>query len=181
MSNKPPNAKTHMTMRQRILKRWLYHYGFRFTEDVADMLILDAEAGDLACGEEGEGRMAEPAQILAAIEQALPGERPLGGKRALVTSGPTQEAIDPVRYISNRSSGKQGHAIAAACARLGAEVTLVSAPTGQPDPASEVGRQSRPLTITRTLGAPADAPRGRDAHTDSEEQDHRSDHPEPDD
>ncbi len=105
------------------------------TLEADGVLRVGPEAGDLACGEEGEGRMAEPAQILAAIEQALPGERPLGGKRALVTSGPTQEAIDPVRYISSRSSGKQGHAIAAACARLGAEVTLVSGPTGQPDPA----------------------------------------------
>src|SRR4029079_15626542 len=64
-----------------------------------------------------------------------PGEKPLAGKRALVTSGPTREAIDPVRYISNHSSGKQGHAIAAALARLGADVTLVSGPVNVPDPA----------------------------------------------
>ena len=105
------------------------------TLEADGVLRVGPEPGDLACGEEGEGRMAEPRQILAAIEQALPGERPLGGLRALVTSGPTYEAIDPVRYIANRSSGKQGHAIAAACARLGAEVTLVSGPTNQPDPA----------------------------------------------
>ncbi len=105
------------------------------TLEADGVLRVGPEPGGLACGEEGEGRMAEPLQILSAIEQALPGERPLGGLRALVTSGPTYEAIDPVRYIANRSSGKQGHAIAAACARLGAEVTLVSGPTNQPDPA----------------------------------------------
>ncbi len=99
------------------------------------VLRVGPEPGDLACGEEGEGRMAEPADILAAIEQALPGERALHGRRALVTSGPTCEAIDPVRFISSRSSGKQGHAIAVACARLGAEVTLVSGPTHLSDPA----------------------------------------------
>ena len=71
-------------------------------------------SGDLACGEIGAGRMAEPAEILAAIERALTGNRRLAGRRALVTSGPTREPMDPVRYISNHSSGKQGHAIAAA-------------------------------------------------------------------
>ncbi len=97
------------------------------------VLCAGPEPGDLACGEVGEGRMAEPADILAAIERALSGDGPLGGVRALVTSGPTHEAIDPVRFIANRSSGRQGHAIAAACARLGAEVTLVSGPTSQAD------------------------------------------------
>jgi phosphopantothenoylcysteine decarboxylase/phosphopantothenate--cysteine ligase len=92
-------------------------------------------AGDLACGEVGFGRMAEPAEILAAIAQALTKDRRLGGRRALVTSGPTREPIDPVRYISNHSSGKQGHAIAAALAALGAETVLVSGPTGEPTPA----------------------------------------------
>ena len=73
-------------------------------------------SGDLACGEVGAGRMAEPAEILAAIEALLAGAQlgPLKGVKAIVTSGPTHEAIDPVRYIANRSSGKQGHAIAAA-------------------------------------------------------------------
>jgi phosphopantothenoylcysteine decarboxylase/phosphopantothenate--cysteine ligase len=91
--------------------------------------------GVMACNEFGPGRMAEPAEIVAAIENALAVERPLAGKRALVTSGPTREAIDPVRYISNHSSGKQGHAIAAALARLGAEVTLVRGPVAVADPA----------------------------------------------
>ncbi len=89
-------------------------------------------------GEHGAGRMAEPMEILAAIEAffaegAAP--RPLAGRRALVTAGPTHEPIDPVRYIANRSSGKQGFAIAAALARAGARVTLVSGPVSLPDPA----------------------------------------------
>jgi len=89
--------------------------------------------GPLAEGESGPGRMAEPLEIAAAVEQMLGGGA-LKGRRALVTSGPTHEAIDPVRYIANRSSGKQGHAIAAALARLGAETVLVSGPTAEPDP-----------------------------------------------
>jgi phosphopantothenoylcysteine decarboxylase/phosphopantothenate--cysteine ligase len=93
------------------------------------------EAGDLACGEVGAGRMAEPAQILAAVEQFFGAQAPLSGLRALVTSGPTLEAIDPVRFIANRSSGKQGHAIAEALARRGAATVLVSGPTSEPDPA----------------------------------------------
>jgi phosphopantothenoylcysteine decarboxylase/phosphopantothenate--cysteine ligase len=92
-------------------------------------------AGDLACGEVGSGRMAEPAEILAEIERCLNGDRSLAGRRALVTSGPTREPIDPVRYISNHSSGKQGHAIAAALAALGAETILVSGPTQEATPA----------------------------------------------
>lgn len=107
-------------------------------------------------GESGLGRMAEPAEILAAIEALLapaplllPGEEqgahapapdrqlavlPLAGKRVLVTSGPTHEPIDPVRYIANRSSGRQGHAIAGAAARAGAQVVLISGPVNLPDP-----------------------------------------------
>jgi phosphopantothenoylcysteine decarboxylase/phosphopantothenate--cysteine ligase len=92
------------------------------------------EAGNLACGEVGEGRMAEVAQIITAIEKILVPDTSLAGRHALVTSGPTHEPIDPVRYIANRSSGKQGHAIAGALARMGAETTLVSGPTNQPDP-----------------------------------------------
>jgi phosphopantothenoylcysteine decarboxylase/phosphopantothenate--cysteine ligase len=89
----------------------------------------------MACGETGLGRMAEPEQILAAIEQILAARAgPLRGLRALVTSGPTVEAIDPVRFIANRSSGKQGHAIAAALTGAGAEVILVSGPVHEPDP-----------------------------------------------
>ncbi|HYH36619.1 MAG TPA: bifunctional phosphopantothenoylcysteine decarboxylase/phosphopantothenate--cysteine ligase CoaBC [Azospirillum sp.] len=93
--------------------------------------------GEMACNEYGPGRMAEPMEIIDAIAAhfaAREAPKPLAGKRALVTSGPTHEPIDPVRYIANRSSGKQGHAIAAALARLGADVTLVSGPTRLPDP-----------------------------------------------
>ena len=83
--------------------------------------------GDMACGEYGPGRMAEPLEIVAAVEARL-GQGPLAGKRILVTSGPTHEPIDPVRYIANRSSGAQGTAIARALADLGAEVVFVTGP-----------------------------------------------------
>jgi phosphopantothenoylcysteine decarboxylase/phosphopantothenate--cysteine ligase len=93
--------------------------------------------GEMAeTGEAGEGRMAEPLEIVAAVETMLaPPERPLAGQRIIVTSGPTHEPIDPVRYIANRSSGRQGHAIAAALAALGADVHLVSGPVAIEDPA----------------------------------------------
>jgi phosphopantothenoylcysteine decarboxylase / phosphopantothenate---cysteine ligase len=92
-------------------------------------------SGELACGEVGSGRMAEPLEIVTAIEGMLTGpDRRLAGRRALVTSGPTREPIDPVRYLSNHSSGKQGHAIAAALAGLGADTLLVSGPTQEPPP-----------------------------------------------
>ncbi len=94
------------------------------------------EPGELAEGETGMGRMSEPLAILAAIEAFFAGERPLQGRRALVTSGPTYEPIDPVRFIGNRSSGKQGHAIAAALAALGADTFLITGPTGLSDPAN---------------------------------------------
>jgi phosphopantothenoylcysteine decarboxylase/phosphopantothenate--cysteine ligase len=97
--------------------------------------MIGPMAGEMAeSGERGLGRMAEPLDIVAAVEDLLSGPKPLAGLKAVVTSGPTHEPIDPVRYIANRSSGKQGHAIAAALARLGAEVTLVSGPVTIPDP-----------------------------------------------
>jgi phosphopantothenoylcysteine decarboxylase/phosphopantothenate--cysteine ligase len=89
--------------------------------------------GDMACGEFGPGRMAEPLEIVAAVEAQL-GEGPLKGKRILVTSGPTHEPIDPVRYIANRSSGAQGTAIARALAAMGAEVVFVTGPADVPPP-----------------------------------------------
>ncbi len=101
---------------------------------------IGPNCGDLACGESGAGRMAEPEEILAVIAAYFDqlavgsGPLPLSGRRALVTSGPTIEPIDPVRYITNRSSGRQGHAIARALARLGAQTVLVSGPTSEPDP-----------------------------------------------
>jgi phosphopantothenoylcysteine decarboxylase / phosphopantothenate---cysteine ligase len=93
-------------------------------------------AGEMAeRGEAGTGRMAEPLEIVAAAAALLvPAPGPLAGKRVLITSGPTHEPIDPVRYIANRSSGKQGHAIARAAADAGAAVTLVSGPVNVPDP-----------------------------------------------
>ncbi len=91
--------------------------------------VVEPEEGAMACGEWGPGRLAEPPRILARIAAMLaPLPQPLAGRHILVTSGPTHEPIDPVRYIANRSSGRQGHAIAAALAALGARVTLVSGP-----------------------------------------------------
>ncbi len=98
------------------------------------VLIVPPDEGPMACGEFGPGRLAEPPVILAAIARTLGAGGPLAGKHVLVTSGPTHEPIDPVRYLGNRSSGKQGHAIAAALAALGARVTLVSGPVSIPDP-----------------------------------------------
>ena len=96
--------------------------------------LVGPDEGDMACGEYGPGRMAEPGDILAAIEAGL-GEGPLSGRRIVVTSGPTHEPIDPVRYIANRSSGAQGTAIAAALASDGARVTFVTGPAATPPPA----------------------------------------------
>ena len=104
------------------------------TLDARGVKRVGPGSGELACGEIGSGRMAEPLEIVAAIEHVLGGDAQLAGKRALVTSGPTREPIDPVRYISNHSSGKQGHAIAAALAALGADTVLVSGPTQEPAP-----------------------------------------------
>src|SRR3954469_258780 len=101
------------------------------------VLTVGPNAGEMAeSGEAGLGRMAEPLEIVAAV-QALLGarqEKPLAGRRIVITAGPTHEAIDPVRYIANRSSGKQGYAIARAAAAAGADVTLVAGPVTLPDP-----------------------------------------------
>ena len=92
--------------------------------------------GDMACGEFGPGRMAEPVEILSAIEKLMsPASQLLEGKKILITAGPTREPIDPVRYISNHSSGKQGYAIAEAAREMGADVTLVSGPVSLAKPA----------------------------------------------
>ncbi|HET6537650.1 MAG TPA: bifunctional phosphopantothenoylcysteine decarboxylase/phosphopantothenate--cysteine ligase CoaBC [Sphingopyxis sp.] len=112
--------------------------------------ILDPDEGDMACGEYGPGRLPEPAAIHDAIVARLaagpmdglpsptdfvaPRHRPLAGRRILITAGPTHEAIDPVRYIANRSSGKQGYALAAAAAEFGADVRLISGPVALPTP-----------------------------------------------
>jgi len=97
--------------------------------------VLDPDEGAMACGEFGPGRLPEPEAILAAIHRSLaPPPRPLTGRRVLITAGPTHEPIDPVRYIANRSSGRQGFALAAAAAEAGAEVTLVAGPVTLPTP-----------------------------------------------
>jgi phosphopantothenoylcysteine decarboxylase/phosphopantothenate--cysteine ligase len=114
------------------------------------VLFVGPEEGEMAeAGEVGIGRLAEPAAILAAIERHFSvGSGPLAGMRAIVTSGPTHEPIDPVRYIANRSSGRQGHAIAAALAIAGAEVTLVSGPVELRPPA---GVRTVPVTTAREM------------------------------
>ena len=109
--------------------------------------------GDMACGEFGPGRMSEPLEIVAAIEAAL-GNGPLSGKRILVTSGPTHEPIDPVRYIANRSSGAQGTAVARALASLGAEVIFVTGPADVPPPD---GVQVIPVETARQMSDAVDA------------------------
>ncbi len=96
--------------------------------------VMEPDEGPMACGEFGPGRLPEVAAISAAIEHHLLGEGPLSGRHILVTAGPTHEPIDPVRYIANRSSGKQGFAIAEALAALGARVTLVAGPVTLPTP-----------------------------------------------
>ncbi len=98
------------------------------------ILTVGPNDGDMACGEYGPGRMAEPAEILAAIEAAFQAG-PLSGKHVIITSGPTHEPIDPVRYIANRSSGAQGAALAVALRDLGAEVSFVTGPAAVPPPA----------------------------------------------
>jgi phosphopantothenoylcysteine decarboxylase/phosphopantothenate--cysteine ligase len=109
-----------------------------FARLVADgIAVVGPNSGEMAeAGETGVGRMAEPLEIVAAVLSLLGNglSNALAGKRVIVTSGPTREPIDPVRYIANRSSGKQGHAIAAAAAAAGADVTLVSGPVIEPDP-----------------------------------------------
>ena len=128
--------------------------------------FVGPDAGEMACGEHGLGRMAEPQAILAAIEKMLGAEgvelragatpiRSLAGRRVLITSGPTHEPIDPVRYIANRSSGKQGHALARAAVALGADVTLVTGPVALPDP--QGARVVRVETAQQMLAAALEA------------------------
>ena len=132
------------------------------------VLFTGPDAGEMACGEYGPGRMSEPLAIVAAIEAALKGETalplPVGvdpgkpgalaGRRVVVTSGPTHEPIDPVRYIANRSSGKQGHAIARAAAEAGADVVLVAGPVTLPDPP---GVTTRHVETAREMQAAVEA------------------------
>jgi phosphopantothenoylcysteine decarboxylase / phosphopantothenate---cysteine ligase len=132
------------------VRMWLHPATRRNLERLRDdgVLIVGPDSGPMACGEFGPGRMAEPPAIVEAIEAALAAEaasspspqgRPsdsgsLGGRHVIVTSGPTYEPIDPVRFLGNRSSGRQGHAIAQAAVGAGARVTLVTGPVGLSDP-----------------------------------------------
>jgi phosphopantothenoylcysteine decarboxylase/phosphopantothenate--cysteine ligase len=121
--------------------------------------FVGPNSGDMACGEYGAGRMAEPAEILVAIDRHL-SDGPLRGRRILVTSGPTHEPIDPVRYIANRSSGAQGAAIAAALRDLGAHVVFVTGPADVPPPSGvEVVRVESAADMLRetTAALPVDA------------------------
>ena len=123
------------------------------------VLVVGPDAGEMACGEYGPGRMAEPAAIVAAISAAL-GGGPLAGRHVIVTSGPTHEPIDPVRYIANRSSGAQGTALAAALRDLGARVTFVTGPAAVPPPGG-VGvvrvETAREMADAVAAALPADA------------------------
>jgi phosphopantothenoylcysteine decarboxylase/phosphopantothenate--cysteine ligase len=123
------------------------------------VLTVGPNEGDMACGEYGPGRMAEPLEIVAAIEAALK-DGPLRGKRIIVTSGPTHEPIDPVRYIANRSSGAQGTAVARALSALGAEVVFVSGPADvrPPDGVEVVRVETAQQMLDAVMAAhPADA------------------------
>jgi phosphopantothenoylcysteine decarboxylase/phosphopantothenate--cysteine ligase len=129
------------------VRMWLHPATARNVERLkADgVLFVGPESGPMACGEFGPGRLAEPPEIIDAIERALAegaslgdpllvGPGPLSGRHVIVTSGPTYESIDPVRFLGNRSSGRQGHAIAQAAICAGAKVTLISGPVALPDP-----------------------------------------------
>ena len=118
------------------------------------VLFAGPNDGEMACGEFGPGRMAEPLEIVAAIEQALGAEGPLKGFRALVTAGPTREPVDPVRFLANHSSGKQGYAIADALARAGADTTLISGPVSIAAPA---GLKLQRVTTAREMLAACEA------------------------
>ena len=158
------------------VRMWLHPATRRNLERLRDdgVLIVGPDSGPMACGEFGPGRMAEPPAIVEAIEAALAAEaasspslqgRPsdsgsLGGRHVIVTSGPTYEPIDPVRFLGNRSSGRQGHAIAQAAVGAGARVTLVTGPVGLSDPAGaevvHVG-SARDMREAVEAALPADA------------------------
>lgn len=123
------------------------------------VMVVGPNEGDMACGEYGPGRMAEPMEIVTAVEQAL-SAGPLAGKHVVVTSGPTHEPIDPVRYIANRSSGAQGTALARALAGLGADVTFVTGPADVPPPKGvrvEKVETARQMADAVANALPADA------------------------
>jgi phosphopantothenoylcysteine decarboxylase/phosphopantothenate--cysteine ligase len=118
------------------------------------VIVMDPDEGPMACGEYGPGRLPEPQAIMAAIHAHFSRDQVLAGKHVLVTAGPTHEPIDPVRYLANRSSGKQGFAIAGALAALGARVTLVAGPVTLPTPA---GVDRVDVETAREMAAAVDA------------------------
>lgn len=124
-------------------------------------LIVGPESGRLACGETGAGKLASPEQIVSAALYRLRARGDLAGRRIVITAGPTHEPVDPVRYLSNASSGKMGYAIAAAAATHGAHVTLISGPVSLPEPAGvgviHVTTASEMLDATQDAFATADA------------------------
>lgn len=120
-----------------------------------NITMLDCAEGELACGTSGRGRMQEPAALLEAVYYALT-EKDLSGKRVLITAGPTQEKIDPVRYISNYSTGKMGYALAQECLRRGAEVVLVSGPTQCTLPCVEYQGKPTPMLRKVSVGSAQD-------------------------
>ncbi|MBM3602903.1 MAG: bifunctional phosphopantothenoylcysteine decarboxylase/phosphopantothenate--cysteine ligase CoaBC [Alphaproteobacteria bacterium] len=122
------------------VRMWEYPatQGHLATLQARGVRLVGPNEGDMACGEYGLGRMAEPAEIFAAAQQLLQPEKGLQGLHALVTAGPTQEPLDAVRYLANRSSGRQGYAIAEALAAAGARVTMVTGPTNLSTPAGVV-------------------------------------------
>jgi phosphopantothenoylcysteine decarboxylase/phosphopantothenate--cysteine ligase len=146
------------------VRMWLHPATVRNVAQLqADGVLFAGPAdGEMACGEFGPGRMIEPLDIVAAVEKALAGPTtiplaghgPLAGRKIVITSGPTHEPIDPVRYIANRSSGKQGHAIAQAAARAGAQVVLISGPVLIADPA---GVQTHHVETARDMLAAVEA------------------------
>jgi phosphopantothenoylcysteine decarboxylase/phosphopantothenate--cysteine ligase len=155
------------------VRMWLHPATRRNLDRLTDdgVLFVGPESGPMACGEFGPGRMAEPPTIIEAIERALAIEAapsdslqtapgPLSGRHIIVTSGPTYEPIDPVRFLGNRSSGRQGHAIAQAAIGAGARVTLVTGPVGLSDPAGadviHVG-SAREMREAVEAALPADA------------------------
>ena len=122
--------------------------------------VMEPDVGGMACGEWGAGRLPEAAAILAAAEALLSPDRRLAGRHVLVTAGPTQEPIDPVRFLANRSSGRQGFAVAAAAARAGARVTLIAGPVALPAPA---GVERVDVTTARQMQAAVEASLPADA------------------
>lgn len=122
------------------------------------IMVLEPAEGRLACGECGRGRLPETEELIAALIEALGADGPLAGRRVVITAGPTREALDPVRFLSNPSSGKMGYALAAAARRRGAEVTLISGPVALPPPP---GVELVSVTSAEEMHAAVEAWRGR--------------------